>query len=101
MACLICKEEKEKISLYIGKKARTSFDRESEHLSAMRWMDEASPLVEHHLQEHSEEEEPRFSMEVVKYQTSNLMRQAEEADQIMRHEGHNLLKTMCRGPRGR
>ena len=65
MTCLLCKEQGEKISLYIGESARTAYDRGSEHLSAIRRRDEGSPLVEHHVLEHSREEEPRFSMEVV------------------------------------
>ena len=90
MTCLHCLETGRQ-SVYIGESARTAYDRGLEHLSAMKKMDEASPLVEHHLSEHPEAEEPCFSMEVISFPTSNLQRQAEEAEQIVRHEKANLL----------
>ena len=48
--------------------------------------------MEHHLLEHQEEEVPRYAMEVLKYPKINLQRQAEEAEQIMRHETANLAE---------
>ena len=90
MTCLHCLEV-DKQSVYIGETARTGYDRSLEHWSAIRRRDETSPLVEHHNLEHPDKEEPDFAMEIISYPKTNLQRQAEEAEQILRHESANLL----------
>ena len=87
-----------KEGVYIGESARTAFNRGADHLSAMRTLNEESPLVEHSLKAHGERV-PRFKMEILKYCKTNLMRQAMEANRIQSMVGKNLLNR--RGGGGR
>ena len=89
ITCQVCKS-KEVTSSYFGESARTSFDRGLEHLMALRRMNKESPLVEHHLEEHPQQE-PEFSMKVLKFIPKPLERQCQEAVLIDEYQGMKIM----------
>ena len=89
ITCLTCTKQNRK-TVYIGESARTSWDRGVEHLEAIRREDRESPLIEHAQDEHPGD--PReFKMEVIKYVSRNLLRQASEAIEIGKHKEFNVI----------
>ena len=89
ITCQICQEAGSK-TLYIGETSRTSFDRGSEHLTAIKKNNKESPLMEHHLECHSSQE-PKFKMEVEGYYRRPLYRQTREGQLIADHSEGTLL----------
>ena len=87
--CMRCKELGME-TLYYGESARTSFDRGSEHLSALEKMDKESPLVEHHTDDHSGQD-PWFEMKVKSVHDKPLHRQCEEAHLIENFSGQKIM----------
>ena len=87
--CNICKSEG-KSSKYFGERARTPWDRGQEHRKAMESMSKESPLVEHHLEEHPQQE-PEFSMKVLKFIPKPLERQCQEAALIDEYQGMKIM----------
>ena len=77
-------------TLYYGESARTCFDRGVKHLTALEKMDLESPLVEHHAQDHPQEE-PRFEMKAKSFHDEPLHRQCEEAHLIEAFTGAKIM----------
>ena len=91
ITCITC-QRSEKVSIYVGETARTSFDRGAEHLNDLKRKSKESPLVNHQIEDH-EGQECEFQMKVKEFAKTNIMRQALEAHHIELHEGKgtNLL----------
>ena len=89
--CVSEGREDKQVGRYVGESARALYDRAREHMAALRTLNKESPLVEHHLKEHSSIETPSFSLKAIKFFKANLMRQATEAVLIQEKEGTNLL----------
>ena len=93
MTFVLCKEEiveEGKEVVYIEESAITAIDREAEHHSALRTLNEESPLVEHSLKAHRDKA-TSFKIRVLKFCRTNLMRQALQAYRIQARVGMNLL----------
>ena len=68
-------EEKGASAHYFGESSRTSWERHQEHPKLLRKLNKESPLVEHYIDHHPEEMEPRFKLEMVKSFKTPLERQ--------------------------
>ena len=91
ITCKTCESNHDVESCYIGESSRTLYDRGLEHLKAIQSLDTESPLVEHHLGAHREDEEPAFRMESLGFRSSALWRQAQEANEIAQHKAKRIL----------
>ena len=76
---------------YYGESARTLYDRGEEHLRALECKSMESPLWEHHLEAHGDQEDPHFEMKPVTYAASPLVRQCLEARMILDNAHKNLM----------
>ena len=89
ITCVICKEKGVETQYY-GESARTCFDRGVEHLTALEKMNLESPLVEHHFQDHPQED-PKFEMKAKSFHDKPLHRQCEEAHLIEAYTGDKIM----------
>ena len=87
--CLVCTKAGKK-GVYWWETARTPYDRGLEHLTALRNRDLNSPLWAHHQEVHGEDN-PEFTMKVVKVHHSTLGRQAHEGNLINNYVGDYVL----------
>ena len=83
-------KKQDRKTVYIGESSRTSWDRGVEHLDAIKRENRESPLVEHGQDDHPDDHR-EFKMEVIKYVSRNLIRQASEAIEIGKHKDFNVI----------
>ena len=76
--CLKC-HESGKMRQYLGESARTGFERGLEHERDYHKMKEDSHMAKHWQEDHQTEEQPNFSMKIIKSHSSAFVRQIHEA----------------------
>ena len=76
--CLQC-QESGKMRQYFGESARTGFERGQEHQNDYSKNQEDSHMLKHWQEDHSGEEKPAFSMQVLRGHKSAFVRQIHEA----------------------
>ena len=74
-------------TIYVGETSRSVFERSREHWGAWRSQKEDSHILRHQVAEHDGEENPQFTVQVVKYYKTALSRQLGEAVIIRRSRG--------------
>ena len=89
LECLLCPEEDNR-AIYYGESARATYERAVEHQDLIRRLDRESPIVEHHLEQHKDQQ-VSVQMKVVKKLSRPLERQALEGLLISEHKGGPLL----------
>ena len=81
-------------TLYVGETSRTIYERSREHWADWRGRKDTSHILKHQEQVHGGEEEPKFTMKVVKSFRTALSRQVGEAVRIRRRGGEgNILNS--------
>ena len=92
-------------TLYVGESSRSIYERSKEHWSDWRNKRSSSHIAKHQDQVHGPDEEPQFTMRVVKSYRTALARQIGEAVRIRRRGGEGSILnskaeySRCRIPR--
>ena len=90
--CLKCAENN-KVKVYEGETGRSARIRGAEHVSDIENKREKSALYKHIKNEHKDDEEVKFAMEITNKFRDALTRQANEAVQIFSRPGSQLLNS--------